>query len=138
MDEAVLEIREFHGQGYQPLVDYAAWRVALLRWAESSLPQKIRRMERHLRTDEVFVLLEGRAVLVLGGNGPRVGGIEACAMESGRLYNVKCNAWHSLLMSREALILIVENRDTGESNSEFCELSEEQRQQIVSLGEPSV
>jgi ureidoglycolate hydrolase len=130
MDEPVLEIKEFHGEGYQPLVDHAAWRVAMLCWGESCQPDKIHRMERHTHTDEVFVLLEGRAVLLLAGNSSVAGVIEGYSMERGRLYDVKCNAWHSLMMSRDASILIVENRDTGESNTQYCELSVEMREEI--------
>ena len=38
-------------------------------------------------------------------------------MEAGKIYNVRRNTWHTVLLSREASVLIVENRDTGEANS---------------------
>jgi ureidoglycolate hydrolase len=138
MNEPVLEIKEFDGEGYQPLIDHAAWRVAMLRWAESSQPDTIHRLERHTRTDEVFVLLKGRAQLILAGNSQVAGVIEAHSMESGRLYNVKRNAWHTLIMSREASILIVENRDTGDRNTEYSQLSEEMREEILALAESGI
>jgi hypothetical protein len=66
MDEKLLEIREFTGIGYKPLIDYGTWRVAILRYIDELIPDQIERIERHNETDEVFVLLEGQAVLFLG------------------------------------------------------------------------
>ena len=133
MEEQLLEIREYLGEGYQPLIDFGSWRVAILRWEPGLRAEEIELMERHTQTDEVFVLLNGWATLLIGGNQIEVHGIWAEDMIVGKLYNVKQNTWHSILLSRDASILIVENRDTGESNSEFFRLTEEQRQVIFGL-----
>jgi hypothetical protein len=81
MDEKVLEIKEYLGEGYLPLIDFDAWRVAILRWIDETLPEKITYLERHTQTDEVFVLLEGQAALILGGHGPEVSGLQKQVME---------------------------------------------------------
>jgi len=133
MEDQLLVIREYQGEGYRPLIDFGAWRVAILRWEPGSRAEEIRSMERHTQTDEVFVLLEGWATLVIGGNQGKVDGIQAKVMASGKLYNVKQNTWHAALLSRDASILIVENCDTGASNSEFYQLTAEQRQVIRGL-----
>jgi len=133
MDEVLLEIRQYTGEGYLPLIDFNTWRVAVLRWEPASLPGNIDMMERHTQTDEVFVLLEGQATLVLGGNSDQVDGVHPHALEPCKLYNVKQNTWHSILISRDATILIVENRDTGEGNSEYCSLLPDFREEIISL-----
>ena len=75
MDEALLEIRDYDGDGYQQLVDYGAWRVAFLRYLDALQPDRIDSMERHTETDEVFVLLNGRGMLIMGGNQAQVGEI---------------------------------------------------------------
>jgi ureidoglycolate hydrolase len=133
MDESSLQISEYVGEGYKPLVDYAGWRVALLRYIDELQPDKIDSMERHVETDEVFVLLYGQGVLLVGGNESRVNGIHPQVMEHGKLYNVKRNAWHSILLSRDASVLIVENRDTDRSNSEYANLTSEQRHSILAI-----
>jgi ureidoglycolate hydrolase len=130
----VLEIKEYRGEGYRTLINFGAWRVALLRWIETTQPEKITYMERHTQTDEVFILLQGQATLILGENGPMVTGLQRQVMESGKLYNVRQNAWHSVIMSRDAAILIVENLDTGESNSEYYQLTEMQKREIIGMG----
>lgn len=127
VDETVLEIRDYEGEGYQPLVDFAGWRVAILRYLDGIHPDRNASMERHTRTDEVFVLTKGRGVLLMGGSEPKVDEISPQVMETGRIYNVKQNAWHTILLSRDASVLIVESRDTGKENSEYFHLSEDQR-----------
>jgi len=134
MDEKVLEIKEYLGEGYLPLIDFDAWRVAILRWIDETLPEKITYLERHTQTDEVFVLLEGQAALILGGHGPEISGLQKQVMESCKLYNVKQYAWHTVVLSRDASILIVENQDTGEGNSEYFTLSDEQRMELMRMG----
>jgi len=134
MNENWLEIREYQGEGYKPLVNYGEWRVAILRYLDELDPDRIEKMERHCQTDEVFVLLEGYATLLLGGNGLVPGGIFPRAMEANKLYNIKQNVWHSLLLSRNASLLIVENRNTSEQNSQYYPLPPELRQQIIDLG----
>jgi hypothetical protein len=52
-------------------------------------------------------------------------------MERGKIYNVKRNAWHTILLSRDASVLLVENRDTGKHNSEITQLSGEIRHSIL-------
>jgi ureidoglycolate hydrolase len=133
MDESLLEIRRFDGEGYRPLIDFKSWRVAILRWLPELEPENTNRMERHTQTDEVFVLLAGQAILLLGGNISSVDAIRPQKMEPGNLYNVKQNVWHAVLLSQDASILIVEERNTGMANTEYCELNNEFRSKIVHL-----
>ena len=131
MDESMLEIREYQGEGYKPLIDYGQWRVAILRYQDDLQPELIDQMERHNETDEVFVLLCGQGVLVLGGTGSQIEGFYPQVMEYGKLYNVKRSAWHTILLTRDASVLLVENNDTTEQNSEYTRLSADYRRQIV-------
>jgi mannose-6-phosphate isomerase-like protein (cupin superfamily) len=130
MDATLLETRNYDGEGYKPLIDYGEWRVAILRFLDGLQPDRIDSMERHTETDEVFVLLHGRGVLMIGGNGRQVDRIRPQVMESGEIYDVKRNAWHTILLSRDASVLLVENNDTGDLNTEHTSLSAEHRSSI--------
>jgi ureidoglycolate hydrolase len=133
MDD-LIEIKSYDRKGYKPLIDFGSWRVAILRWEEASLPVNIRSMERHTETDEVFVLLEGKATLILGGKGALVDCIYPQVMEIGKVYNIKQQVWHTAMLSQDASILIVENQDTGVENSEYCMLSEKQKKDLLEIG----
>lgn len=131
MDESLLEIRNYEGEGYKPLVDYNDWRVAILNFVDSVRPDLNNIMERHTETDEVFVLTQGKGTLLLGGNAARVDGISSEPMQIGKIYNVKRNAWHTILLSRDASILLVENKDTGKHNTEYFDLSTDQHRFVM-------
>lgn len=131
MTDSLLEIRSYDGIGYRPLIDYGAWRVAILRYIDELRVENLAAMQRHDETDEVFVLLAGRCILFLGEGGDAVGAIHAQDMEPLRLYNVKQGAWHTHTLSRDATVLIIENRDTADANSPVVALSAAQRQELV-------
>lgn len=131
--ESLIEIREHNEPDYKPLIDFQAWRVALINFTADYLPEKIDRMQKHIETDEVFVLLAGRCILFLGEGDESVMKVRAADMELHKLYNVKKGVWHSHTFSEDAKVLIVENRDTVLANSPFVGLSETQQKEVVEL-----
>jgi hypothetical protein len=133
ISETLLEIREYNGVGYLPLIDYGAWRVAILRFIDELLPQNLGEMQRHDETDEVFVLLAGRCILFIGEGQERVLAIHAQDMEPLKLYNVKRGCWHTHTLTADASVLIVENRDTTTHNSTQIPLDKNQRERIIEL-----
>jgi mannose-6-phosphate isomerase-like protein (cupin superfamily) len=107
-----LEILAYEGEGYNRTMHFGEWRVALANFGAPFDRDRYTYLERHLLTDEVFVLLSGKADLVIGLERTET------PMEAGKLYNVKQGTWHALLMSEDAKVLIVENHNTSIENSE--------------------
>ena len=128
----LLEIHQYSEEGYKPLIDYGAWRVAILRYIDELLPENISKMQRHNETDEVFVLLKGRCILFIGEGDERIAQIYAEDMKPLKLYNVKRSCWHTHTLSEGTIVLIVENRDTSLNNSPEIDLTP---LQIASLEE---
>ena len=60
-------------------------------------------------------------------------GIYPQTLESGKIHDVKQYVWHTILLRRDAMVLLVENRDTGKHNSEYASLSPEQRFLIMEI-----
>ena len=123
MIENLLEIHSFEGLGYKPLIDYGTWRVAVLRYIDDLIPNQIERAERHNETDEVFVLLDGKAVLFNGEGDQQITALHPQVLRPGKMYNVKRHTWHTVVLSKDASILLVENQDTGEANSDYAALN---------------
>ena len=70
-----LEVLSWAETGYRPLVFSADWQVALLNWEPIFDLANVGEIERHNQTDEVFVLVRGRAALfVVTPDGPAGGG----------------------------------------------------------------
>jgi len=133
ISETLLEVARHTLAGYKPVIDYANWRVAILNFSDELRPEKITALQRHNETDEVFVLLRGRCLLFLGEGEQTITAIHGQDMLPHTIYNVKKGAWHSHTLSEDAMVLIVENRDTTFDNSPFCPLTPEQQQALVNL-----
>lgn len=134
ISEKLLEIQEYTLAGYKPVIDYANWRVAILNFSDDLRAEKITALQRHNETDEVFVLLRGRCILFLGqGDAQSISSVHGQDMIPHTVYNVKKGAWHSHTLSADAMVLIVENRDTTFDNSPFCPLTNDQRQTLRDL-----
>ena len=109
-----IEIYEYSGVGYEPTMHYGEWRVAFLNFGEKF--DIIDKLERHNLTDEVFVLLEGEAMLIVGEE------CRVCRLEKNKIYNVKAGVWHATKVTEDAKVLIVENHNTSKDNSDFLPL----------------
>jgi hypothetical protein len=138
LNENLLTIKEFTGEGYLPLVDFGSWRVAFLRYLDGLQPDRVDRLERHNETDEVFVLLSGQAVLFLGEGKENIERVIPQEMDYYKVYNVKRSAWHAVILSPDATILLVENCDTCEKNSEFASMTSEQHTLLESVSRQKI
>ncbi|MBQ8541776.1 MAG: cupin domain-containing protein [Clostridia bacterium] len=108
-----IDIYDYTGENYMPVMRYGAWRVAYLNHDAEFEEKNFHKMERHMKTDEVFVLLQGEAVLVVGDE------LNKVEMEPHKVYNVPKGVWHHIFTKEGTKVLIVENEDTSETNSEY-------------------
>ena len=98
-----------HGDaGFRVMAEWGEWKVGILRYNERF--SRFCEMERHLLTDEVFVLVSGKATLYAD--------TEAVAMEIGNTYTVPVGVWHHIVVSEDARVIVVENRNTSTQNTE--------------------
>jgi hypothetical protein len=133
IDERLLEIRQYTGEGYRPIIDFNNWRVAILKYCEELLPERITKMQRHNESDEVFVLLQGECVLFIGEGVQSVTNIMSQKLEPLKLYNVKQAVWHTHTLSKDAVVLIVENQNTTIKNSPEYMLTGPQKRLLIEI-----
>lgn len=112
-----LDILEHEGTEYRRLVNNAKWTLASLNWAPRFEEKNIVDLERHNLTDEVFVLLQGKATLLMGEKAERV------EMEPLKYYNVRAGIWHNIFVSKDARVLVAENANTSKDNTEYLDLA---------------
>jgi len=127
----MLRIESYEGEGYRPLVDFGGWRVAFLRFIDELDPEKITQLERHLETDEVFVLLNGEAVLFIGEGDAMVEQMGCEKLTANKVYVVERNTWHTCVLDSTATILLVENQDTGLENTDYIKLDKISKMFII-------
>lgn len=131
IDKRLIEIKEYQGNGYKPLIDFETWRVAVLKYCDELLPENITVLQRHDESDEIFVLLQGNCTLFIADGKEEVGTIYHEPMELLKLYNIKKSTWHSHTLSKAAVVLIVENANTCLLNSPEIVLNEDEKKMIT-------
>ena len=115
-DNTDIEIISSESEGYVPLVHSDGWRVAVINFCERLLEKNRDKVERHLLTDESFVLLSGSALLIVGDDRRRY------HLENGNVYNVKRGVWHTIALSHDSKVLVIENDNTSPENTEYEEM----------------
>ena len=112
-----LDILEHSGIEYRRLVNNAKWTLASLNWAPRFDESNVCELERHNLTDETFVLLNGKATLLVGEKADRV------EMEPLKYYNVRAGIWHHIIVTKDARVLVAENANTSKDNTEYLSLA---------------
>lgn len=102
-----MEILTYEGEGFQVLKESNDWKIGFLRYSKRFAACK--EMERHLETDEAFILLTGKAALLTDVVYP---------MKEQVLYVVPKGVWHHIVVSKDAVVMVVENRNTSKENTE--------------------
>ena len=119
----LIEIKGFEGQGYRPLVSlgngawllYGTWtklhRTTSIQWKGTLPPMKC------------SYLLQGLVCWHLAVIKRPVDEIQTVVMKIGEVYNIKKDSWHNIILSEDAHVIVVENDDTGDDNTEHCQLT---------------
>jgi ureidoglycolate hydrolase len=118
----LVEVGASFAQAYAPVLDFAGWRVAMLRYFAVVSPAALHRVERHRNTYEVFVLTAGSADLIVADGDERPGTPHVIPMTQSVAYNVLPSVWHHVVMSEDAHIVLFERSDTGPDNTDYADL----------------
>ncbi|MDD6812104.1 MAG: hypothetical protein PUD93_09600 [Lachnospiraceae bacterium] len=112
----LLEVLEYEGIGYQPMLSCRGFRVAILNYHPELLTENIGNFQKHDQTDEAFILLRGKCMLFLAEDETleKIHGVE---LEPCKIFNVKAGTYHTHTLSEDAMVLIVEADDTCDDNS---------------------
>jgi ureidoglycolate hydrolase len=96
-------------------------------------PKSLRRMERHLRTREALVALEGEAIVCMAppqeSAGGALKGVIAAKVRSGQAFIMEKGAWHGIPFptgKRPARFLVIFRSGTGREDLQYCDFPESQ------------
>ena len=98
--------------GYNPFFIKNDWQVAQLNYVSEQDPANIIKIDMHLLTDEIFILLRGNAVLIGATEQSGTLIFECKKMLPGITYNIPANTWHNVAIEKEASMIIVEKSNT--------------------------
>jgi len=119
----MLETYKIKENGYHPFLIRDGWQVAQLNYMKEQHIDNIKRIDAHHHTDEVFVLLKGKAVLILAKLDEENPIFEVELMMPTVTYNIPKNCWHNIAMEEGSEVLIVEKSNTHLSDVSYKDLS---------------
>lgn len=126
-----IEKYKIEGSGYHPFFIREGWQVAQLNADDEQKVENIDRLDIHNHTDEIFILISGRAVLISAtviDNEP-IFNLEF--MKPGITYNIPGKTWHNIAMQEGCQVIIVEKENTHLHDFEFLELDKEKKYELV-------
>ncbi len=113
-------------EGYHPFLIRDGWQVAQLNYIKDQHISNMNKIEIHRKTDEVFMLLEGKSILISVEiiNGKPI--FKADLMKPHITYNIPQNVWHNIAMEKGSEVLIIEKSNTHLNDVEYLYLSNKQ------------
>ena len=105
----------FDGIDFKVVQQFEGWKIGFLRYSDRF--SKFDRLERHLLTDEAFILLDGEAVLYTED--------QTIPMEKCMVYNFPKGEWHHITVTKNTTVMVVENSNTCDDNTEIKFLGED-------------
>ena len=109
---------ETNGTGYRDAFFSSGWRIAFVDYCAAHNDIKsVTYIEKHLETEESFLLLKGKAYLITAGKGEKPEQFQATQLQPHILCVVERKEWHVTIFSKDAEVLIVENAEESPSLS---------------------
>lgn len=119
--------------GYHPFLIRDGWQVAQLNYMPEQEIGNIKKLEVHHLTDEVFILLKGKAVLITAKIKGEEIEYDVELMQPNITYNIPVETWHNIAMEEGCEVIIVEKSNTHEGDYDFFELPVKKRMEMKAL-----
>lgn len=123
--------------GYDPILIRDGWQIGHLNFLPGLQADALDRVERHSRTDEVFILFRGDARLIAATETAAGLAWEVQSMCPGVTYNIPAACWHNIAMSPGDTVIIVEKNDTHLHDVEYRALTAEERRRLQAALAPA-
>lgn len=128
---------EFSGEGMQRVFENEKWTVGIKNWKPANDITGIDMLERHNRTDELFVLTAGSCTLIYAEETPDGLVFGKVEMEPYKVYNIPATLWHNTVTQKDTKMVLIEDSNTGMENSDIYKLSEAEIAAIQNLNRPA-
>ena len=128
---SLIETYTHNSEGYNPFFIQVGWQVAQLNYSEEYNINNIFRVDVHYKTDEIFILTKGSAILISAKIKDDEIEFEPIRMQIGIVYNIPKNVWHNIAMKENAEVIIVEKDNTHLNDFEFYNLRDDQKERLI-------
>lgn len=108
--------------GFETIFQNDAFKCAFISPSDQYSYGKIKLMKRHNDSDEVFVLMEGSAVLLTKDDDSDY---QVTPLQQKIAYNVTKGTWHHLAVSDDALVFVTESGSMLKENTQSIDVEAE-------------
>ena len=108
----MIEATENYASGFYPMVRSDKWQVAYI--THSDAYGDLKELKRHMTTDEVIIPIHGSAELYTYEDNKVI----RTELKKDVVYNIKKATWHHLRVSKDALLLVVEDSNITKETTE--------------------
>lgn len=122
MDSDKIQLYTHEKEGFLRKYENSQWCVALKNHAETNGEEAVAHLEKHLYSDEIFILLQGKCTIISAVQKNGELEFEFIDMESGTIYMIPKKLWHNTITYESAKLVVIENSDTSSENSERIKL----------------
>ena len=123
----------FEGEGMQRVFENEKWTVGIKNWKPANDITGIDCLERHNKTDELFVLIAGSCTLIYANETETGLDIGTVKMEPNKVYNIPATLWHNTITQKDTKMILIEDSNTSMANSDIYSLSAEQIEVIKKM-----
>lgn len=125
------DVYENREEGIKVVYKNTKWLVCIKNWKPDNDIEGIAHLEIHHTTDEQFILVAGKAILITAEkDGEHFKNIELTLMEKDKVYNVPEEVWFYSITQKDTKIVYVQDSGCSMENSELCDLTPEEVTQI--------
>ena len=126
----MIESFQIKDKGYHPFLIRDGWQLAQLNYTEAQHIDQITQLDVHRKTDEAFIPIGGRAILIAASIDEGEIEFEIELMKIHKIYNIPRNVWHNIVMETGSEVLIAEKANTHISDFEHYPLSKSQQEEL--------
>lgn len=124
------EIFSHEAEGIQCVFDNRKWVVCIKNWKPNNDVEQIQYLEIHHETDEQFILVEGKALLLAASRNESGFDIQVIPMERGKVYNVPQDTWFNTITQKDTKLVYVQDAGTTGENSEYQDMTSEELEYV--------
>lgn len=124
---------EFSGEGMQRVFENEKWTVGIKNWKPANDITGIDNLERHNKTDELFVLIAGTCTLISAVETENGLAFSRTVMEPNKVYNIPATLWHNTITTKDTKMILIEDSNTSMENSDVISLTAAQIEEIQAL-----
>ncbi|MDD6346671.1 MAG: cupin [Lachnospiraceae bacterium] len=124
---------EFSGEGMQRVFENEKWTVGIKNWKPANDITGIDNLERHNKTDELFVLIAGTCTLISAVETENGLAFSKTVMEPNKVYNIPATLWHNTITTKDTKMILIEDSNTSMENSDVISLTAAQIEEIQAL-----